>query len=164
MCLADPKTEMLKQHKESWIDKLTYKQIKLQTFIERSRRTIDNFCFERDQKNFFRKAERGTENVGQIAGMEKFVRFSGDICEKDYTAPEMLWMEKMTKQLKEKIINVKEFNFTEESFDKEIKERKNSTAPRIDGITYFWWRRLKQIRRTLKRAFERVRNNKDLEA
>lgn len=46
-------------------------------------------------------------------------------------------MEKMTKQLKEKIINVKEFNFTEESFDKEIKKRKNSTAPRIDGITYF---------------------------
>lgn len=73
-------------------------------------------------------------------------------------------MEKMTKQLKEKIINVKEFNFTEESFDKEIKKRKNSTAPKIDGITYFWWRTLKQIRRTLKRAFERVRNNKDLEA
>ena len=124
---------------------------------------MDNSSFERDQE-FSKKAERGTEHVGQIPEMEKFVRFWGDIWIKDDRTPEMLWIEKVSKQLRERISNVKEFNITEEPLDKEPKKRKNWAAPRIDGIKCFWWKRLKQARRTLKRAFERVKNNKDLEA
>ena len=61
-------------------DKFRYKKIKLQKLIEKGRRIMDNVNFERDQKNFFKKVEGGTENVGQIPEIEKFVKFWGDIC------------------------------------------------------------------------------------
>ena len=47
---VDPTTRILKEYKESWIDKLRYKKGKLQRFIERGRRIMDNANFERDQK------------------------------------------------------------------------------------------------------------------
>ena len=59
------------------------KKIKLQKLIERNRRIMDNANFERDQKNFFKGVERGTEHVCQIPDMEKFVNFGRDIWEKD---------------------------------------------------------------------------------
>ena len=43
-------------------------------------------------------------------------------------------MESMNEQLRDKIINVKEFNITEETIEKETKKRKNWTAPGINGI------------------------------
>ena len=46
----------------------------------------------------------------------------------------MLWRESVSEQLRDKITNVKEFNITEESLEKETKKRKNWTAPGIDGI------------------------------
>ena len=82
---------------QSWIDKFIYKKIKLQKLIERNRRIMDNANFERDQKNFLKKkVERGTQHVGQRSEMEKFVKFWGDIWEKDDKAPEMSWMEKVS--------------------------------------------------------------------
>ena len=62
----------------------------------------------------------------------------------------------MSEQLRDKIINVKEFNITEETIEKETKKRKNWTAPGINGIQNFWWKKLKPARRELKRAFEQV--------
>ena len=47
---VDPTTRILKEYKESWIDKLRYKKVKLQRFIERRRRIMGNPNFERDQK------------------------------------------------------------------------------------------------------------------
>lgn len=61
---ADPKTEMLKQYKENWIDKFRNKKIKLQKLTEISTRIMDNAVFERDQKIFFRKVEGGTGDLG----------------------------------------------------------------------------------------------------
>ena len=58
---VDPTTRMLKEYKESWIEKVRYKKIKLQKLVERGRRIMDNANFERDQKNFFKKVEEGTE-------------------------------------------------------------------------------------------------------
>ena len=40
---------------------------------------MDNANFERDQKNFFKGVEGGTEHVCQIPDMEKFVNFGRDI-------------------------------------------------------------------------------------
>ena len=48
---------------------------------------MDHANFERHQKNFFKKEEGGTEHVGQIPEMEKFIKFWGDIWEKDYRTP-----------------------------------------------------------------------------
>ena len=126
---ADPPTRMLKEYKESWIDKLRYKKVKLQRFIERGRQIMDNANYERDKKNFFKKVEGGTKHVGQIPEMAKFVKFWGDIWGKDDRTPEMPWMESVSKQLRDKITSVKEFNIT--------RKRKNWTAPGMDGIQNF---------------------------
>ena len=121
---ADPPTRMLKEYKESWIDKLRYKKVKLQRFIERGRQIMDNANYERDKKNFFKKVEGGTKHVGQIPEMAKFVKFWGHIWEKDDRTPEMPWMESVSKQLRDKITSVKEFNITVENHGKETKKGK----------------------------------------
>ena len=84
-----PTTRMLKEYKESWIDKPRYKKIKLQKIFEIGRQIMDNANFERDQKYIFKKVEGGTKHVGQIPEMEKFVKFFGDIWKKDDTKPKM---------------------------------------------------------------------------
>ena len=94
--------------------------------------------------------------------MEKFAKFWGDIWEKDYTTTEMPWMESVSEQLRDKITNVKEFSTTEDTFEKETEKRKNWTAPGIDVIQDFWWKRSKPARRELKRTFEQVKDNSDL--
>ena len=121
---ADPPTRMLKEYKESWIDKLRYKKVKLQRFIERGRQIMDNANYERDKKNFFKKIEGGAKHVGQIPEMAKFVKFWGDIWGKDDRTPEMPWMESVSKQLRDKITSVKEFNITVETLGKETKKGK----------------------------------------
>ena len=84
-----PTTRMLKKYKESWIDKLRHKKIKLQKIIEIGRQIMDNANFERDQKYVFKKVEGGTKHVGQIPEMEKFVKFFGEKKKKDDTKPKM---------------------------------------------------------------------------
>ena len=66
--------------------------------------------------------------------MEKFVKFCGDISEKDDRTPEFTWIENVSEQLTDTITNVKKFNITEETLEKEAKKRKNWTANGIDGI------------------------------
>ena len=69
--------------------------------------------------------------------MERFVKLWGDIWEKDDRAPEIPWMESVSKQLRDKITSVKEFNITVETLKTETKKRKNWTAPEMDGIQNF---------------------------
>ena len=161
---VDPTTRTLKKYKESWNNKLRYKKIKFQKLIETGRRIMDNANFERDKRNLFKKIEGGVEHVGQIPEIEKFVKFWGDIWEEDDRTPEIPWMESVRKQLRDKITNVKEFNIIEETHEKETMTMKNWTTVRINGIQNFCWKRLKPGRRELKRAFEQVKENKDLKA
>ena len=133
---------------------------------------MDNTNLERDQKIFLRRQKEGHNMqakgwrlknlVGQMLEMEKVGKFWGDIWEKDDTTTEMPWMESVSEQLRDKITNVKEFSTTEDTFEKETKKRKSWTAPGIDGIQNFWWKRLKPTRRELERAFEQAKDNNDL--
>ena len=75
----DPATRMLQKYKGSWIDKLSYKIIKLQKPIEKGKRIMDSANFERDLMNFSKKVEGETEHVDQIPETEKFVKFWGGI-------------------------------------------------------------------------------------
>ena len=84
-----PATQMLKQFKEGWIEKLGHKKIKLQKHIERSRQKMANANFEGDLKNFFKRVESGTEHVGQKREMGKFDKFLRDIWEEDDRTTEM---------------------------------------------------------------------------
>ena len=59
-------------------------------------------------------------------------------------------MESVSKKLREKVANIKELNITQEIFQKENKEKKNWTAPGINGIQNFQRKNLKQKRRVLR--------------
>ena len=52
-------------------------------------------------------------------------------------------MEKIQEKLKEKITNVKEFEITENGLISDIKKKKNWTAPGVNGIQNFWWKRFR---------------------
>ena len=53
--------------------------------------------------------------------------------EKERT-PNMPWMEKIRRQLNEKVNQVNEFNITFEKAKKEVAKKKGWTVPVIDGI------------------------------
>ena len=71
-------------------------------------------------------------------------------------------MEKIREDLKEKIISVKEFDITENGSILEIKKRKNWTAPGVDGIQNFWWKRFRPAQNALQKAFEQIRDDNRL--
>ena len=50
-------------------------------------------------------------------------------------------MESVSKKLRDKIANVKEFDIKEKTLEKETKKKKNWTALGIDGTQKFWWKR-----------------------
>ena len=128
---------------------------------ERGKRILDNAIFERDQKSFFRKIESITSHEGQIPEIEKFVEFSGGIWEKEERTPEMPWMEKVREDLTRKINRVNVFDMTEKSLTAESSKKKNWTAPGIDEIQNYWWRKFKSAQGALKRAFEKIRDNNE---
>ena len=157
----EPTTVALKMYKEQWIDKLRYKRIKLIKMKEKGKRIMDNKLFESDQRNFFRKINENTEFEGEMPDISKFVEFWGGIWERDDKTPNMPWMKKVQEDLKEKITQVKEFNITEKELIMEIKKRKNWTAPGIDGIQNFWWKKFTSTHKVLTRIFNKFtdRNN-----
>ena len=50
-------------------------------------------------------------------------------------------MESVSKKLRDKIANVKEFDIKEKTLEKETKKKKKWTALGIDGTQKFWWKR-----------------------
>ena len=75
--------------------------------IERVKRIVDNNIFQRDQKSVFKNTEDSTKYERAIPEMDKFVKFRWGIWEKDDGTPNMLWMEKIREELKEKITGIK---------------------------------------------------------
>ena len=74
----------------------------------------------------------------------------------------MPWMEKVKMELWEKVQNVNEFTVTENKVVVEIRNRKNLTAPGIDGIQNYWWKTFQTAQKALTRAFERMKNDYDM--
>ena len=73
----------------------------------------------------------------------------------------MPWMEKVKIELREKVQNVNEFTIMENKVVAKIRKRKNWTAPGIDGIQNYWWKRFQTAQKALTRAFERMKNDYD---
>ena len=57
---------------------------------------------------------------------------------------------------------VKEFDIIENGLISEIKKRKNWTAPGVDRIQNFWWKRFRPAQKALKKAFEQIRDDNRL--
>ena len=117
--LKDLKTKMnnkdvtsrnLRTAKEQWIDKLRYKKVKLEKFVEKRKRKQDNFMFHHDQKGFFWTLEADITREGEMPDMDKFVEFWGGIWEQNERTPNMPWMEQVKRELQEKVGVVSELH------------------------------------------------------
>ena len=85
--------------------------------------------------------------------MEKFVEFWVGIWERDERTPYMPWMEEIRRQLNEMVSQINESNITFEKVKKEVAKRNGWTAPEIDGIQNYWWKKLEPSQKALTRAF-----------
>ena len=65
----------LRAAKEQWLDKLRYKKVKLDQYVEKGNRKEDNIMFQKDQKSFFRTLEKVEKHEGEMPEMQKFVEF-----------------------------------------------------------------------------------------
>ena len=130
----------LRAAKEQWLDKLRYKKVKLDKYVEKGNRKKDNIIFQKDQKSFSHTLEKVEKHEGEMPEMEKFVEFWGGIWEQNEPTPNMPWMEEVKAELSEKANIVSQFEITEEKLRKESSKRKNWTAPGIDGIQNYWWK------------------------
>ena len=149
----------LRVAKEQWIDKLRYKKVKLEKCIEKGNRKKGNIIFQKDQKNFFRTLEKVKKHEGEMPAMEKFVEFWGGIWEQDEATPNMPWMEEVKAELNEKVKIVGQFEITEERLKRETTKRKNWTAPGIDGIQNYWWKKFTAAQKALAKAFTNLQED-----
>ena len=138
---------------------MRYKKIKLTKCKEKRRRKQDNILFQRDQRVFYRTQEGQEAHDGEMPEMEKFVAFWGGIWEREETMPNMPWMEEIRRQLNEKVNQVNEFIATFEKVKKEVVKRKGWTAPGIDGIHNYRWKKLEPAKKALSRAFTKIKED-----
>ena len=109
--------------------------------------------FQKDQKSFFQTLEKVEKHEGEMPEMERFVKFWGDIWEQNELTPSMPWMEEVKLELNEKANIVSEFGITEDKLRKETSKRKNWTAPGVDGIQNFWWKKFIPVQKALAKVF-----------
>ena len=117
----------LRAVKEQWLDKLRYKKVE--------------------------KLEKVENHEGEMPEMEKFVEFWGGIWEQNEPTPNMPWMEEVKAELSEKVNIVSQFEIIEEKLRKETSKRKNWTAPGIDGIQNYGWKKFTSAQKVLAKSF-----------
>ena len=144
------------------MDELRYRNVKLKRIKNRDARVRNNRMFQEDQGAFYRKTQ-GTEQLrGEVPDMEKFEEFWGGIWEDETKTPNRKWMNTVAKKIREKVKNVQEFTITEKNFYDIVKKRKNWSAPGIDGIQNFWWKKLKGAWKSIIRCFTRWREQPEV--
>ena len=142
----------LRAAKEQWPDKLRYKKVKLDKYVEEGNRKKDNIMFQKDQKSFFRMLEKVEKHEGEMPEMEKFVEFWGGIWEQNEPTPNMPWMEEVKAELSEKpTLSVSLKSLKRNSGKKH--QKKNWTAPGIDGIQNYWWKKFTSAQEALAKSF-----------
>lgn len=155
------RSDNLRAAKEGWLDELRNKKVKLDKMSTRAKRIKNNAMFAADEGGFYRKGKGTKIFHGEVPPMEKFVEFWGGIWEDEKKTPEQPWMKVVEQKLKEKVQDVKEFVVTREDLAKVVKRRKNWSAPGIDGIQNFWWKRFKEAWDALRRAMVRWKQEVD---
>ena len=131
--------EELKQKKEEWLDVLRTEKVSLRVIQKRKKRIKNNTLFNSNQKILF--AEKDKETIGELPEMEKFEEFWSNIWEKKETTPDKPWMNKIEGDIRMKVTEVLEIKITMNDLKESIKKRKNWSAPGLDGIQNFWWKK-----------------------
>ena len=148
--------------KEQWVDKLRYKKVKLEKYMEKSKRKLDNIMFQKDQRAFFRKLEEKNNRKGQMSEMDKFIEFWGGRWERRENTPHMPWIEEVKMQLNAMVTSVNDFNMSLETVRKEVAKRKGWTASGIDGIQNFGWKKFEAAQEALTKVFIDVKKDNNL--
>ena len=65
----------LRTAKEQWIDKLRYKNVKLEKYIEKRKRKQESIKFQRDQKGLSKTLEGDQKQEATMPEIGKFVEF-----------------------------------------------------------------------------------------
>ena len=128
---------------------LKVKLIKTRT---RDARIRNNQMFEEDEGNFFRNTADKKEYKGTVPSIDRFVTFSGGIWENDTKTPKRKWMQTVANKIKDKVTQVEEMTVDIGKLEHILKKRKNWSAPGIDGVQNFWWKKLTSTWRPLGNA------------
>ena len=113
--------------------------VSLKVLQRRKKRFTNNMLFRTNQRKLF--ADDQKETIGELPEIEKFEEFWSDIWERNETTPNKPWMKKIKEEIKLKVREVLEIEITINDLEKTIKKRKNWSAPGLDGIQNFWWKR-----------------------
>ena len=127
--------------KEKALDELIYRNIKLKRIKIKDARILNNIMFQEDQGMFYRKTQGTKQLKGKVPKIEKFEEFWAGIREDDTKTPQRKWMNTIARKITENITNVQELVITEEILYGTAKKRKNWSAPGINGIPNFYWKK-----------------------
>ena len=130
----------LKLSKEEWLDKLRTELVLLKVMNTRKKRIKNNILFKENQKKLF--ADDGDdEKMGELPEIEKFEEYWSSIWEKIGHTPTRPWMKKMEEEIRTRVREPLIMELTLDELRKTIKKRKNWSAPGLDGIQNFWWKK-----------------------
>ena len=134
--------QQLQQAKEKWLEELRYTKVKMEKMKSRDGKIRDNNLFRDNQSQFYRSIEDKQENQGKVPDIEKFVKFWAGIWEDESVTPYKKWMSTVAEKIRAKIKEVEEIEITEKKLYELLRKRKNWSAPGIDKIPNFWWKKL----------------------
>ena len=147
------KLDDLLREKEIMLDRLRYLLASLKKNEEKGKKIRDNRKFQNNAKDFFRGLGTSDEKTGKVPHIDQFVYFWGSIWEDETTTPLRPRMIKVRDEISSKVNNVIDFEISEDELIRQIK-KDNWTAPGIDGIQNFWWKKLSSTWPVLKKLFE----------
>ena len=129
--------------KEKAWEELRYRNIKVKRIKIKDAGIRNNRMFQEDQGMFYRKTLGMKQLKGKVPKIEKFEEFWAGIWEDDTKTPQRKWMNTIARKITEKVTNVQELVITEEIFYGTVKKWKDWSAPGIDEIPNFYWKKLR---------------------
>ena len=124
-------------------------KIKLIKTWTRDARIRNNKMFEEDEDNLYGNTANKNKYKGTLPSIDRFVTFWGGIWEDDTKTPKRKWMQTVANKIKDKLMQVEEITVKRGKLQHLLKKRKNWSAPGIDGIQNFWWKKLTSTWRPL---------------
>ena len=141
--------------KEKWFEEFRYRKVKLDKARMTDQRIKNNRMFKEDEGMFYKKTNKANERKGKVPKIEKFVEFWAGIWEDKTTTPYRKWIKTIAEKIKAKVTNVEELQITEKKLYETLRKRKNWSAPGIDGIQNFWWKKLSGVWKALIKSMNR---------
>ena len=116
-------------------------------------RTRNNKMFKEDQGMFYRKTQGTKQLKRKVPRIKKFEEFWVGIWKDNTETAKRKWMNTVAKKMVQKVANVQELTITEKKLQQTVKKRKNWSAPAIDGIQNFWWKKFRDAWSAILRCF-----------